>query len=306
MAITVRLASSHDDDRLSLDISNEVWPLFAFSIEDVDAYKTSVIAHADHVAFIDGEPAGSGFVAIQPSRPDVAMSMITVLPDFRRRGVGTGLYRAISTWSAEHGIDRIDAEAEADDAESVGFATRRGFVEIEQTGRMVLDLAGVEPPPIDPPPGIEIVSWADRPDAAHGMYEVAAEGYRDIPGNADDAMESFEDWLAHDMKGPGDRPEATFVALAGDEVVGYAKLFLTAARPSIAAHDMTAVRRTWRGKGVAGGLKRAQIGWATRNGYAQLTTGNELRNEPIRRLNARLGYREAPGRILLRGPLATG
>jgi hypothetical protein len=29
-----------------------------------------------------------------------------------------------------------------------------------------------------------------------------------------------------------------------------------------------------------------------------------MRNEPIRRLNARLGYRPEPGRIFLLGPLA--
>jgi GNAT superfamily N-acetyltransferase len=169
---------------------------------------------------------------------------------------------------------------------------------------MVLDLADIELPPVAPPPGIEVVTWAQLPDAVRGIYEVASEGYLDIPGNQDDAMEPFEDWLAHDMRGPGDRPEATFVALAGDEVVGYAKLFLTDARPSVAVHDMTAVRRAWRGKGIAGALKRAQIGWAKEHGFTTLTTGNELRNEPIRRLNRRLGYREAPGRVLMRGPLA--
>jgi hypothetical protein len=30
----------------------------------------------------------------------------------------------------------------------------------------------------------------------------------------------------------------------------------------------------------------------------------EMRNEPIRRLNERLGYRPAPGRVVMRGPLA--
>ena len=35
----------------------------------------------------------------------------------------------------------------------------------------------------------------------------------------------------------------------------------------------------------------------------RLVTGNEMRNEPIRRLNAHLGYHEAPGRIVMRGPL---
>jgi hypothetical protein len=33
-------------------------------------------------------------------------------------------------------------------------------------------------------------------------------------------------------------------------------------------------------------------------------TQNERRNEAIRRLNQRLGYREALGRIVMRGPLA--
>jgi predicted GNAT superfamily acetyltransferase len=68
---------------------------------------------------------------------------------------------------------------------------------------------------------------------------------------------------------------------------------------------MTGVKRTWRGRGIAGALKRAQIGWAKQHGYERLETANEMRNEPIRRLNARLGYREAPGRVLMRGPLAS-
>jgi GNAT superfamily N-acetyltransferase len=306
MELAIRPTASRDDERLSLEISNEVWPLFAFTIEDVDAFKRSVIAYSDQVAFVDGEPAGSAFVAIQPSRPAVGTVMITVLAGQRRRGVGSGLYRSVSTWCTEQGIDTLEGEAEADDTESIAFAERRGFVPIEQTGRMVLDLTGVEPLPVAPPAGIDIVTWAERPAAARGMYEIASEGYLDIPGNEDDEMVGFDDWLVHDMQGPGDRPEATFVALAGDEVVGYAKLFLTEARPNVAIHDMTAVRRTWRGKGVAGALKRAQIAWAKGNGFDQLTTGNELRNEAIRRLNRRLGYREAPGRVLMRGPLAGG
>jgi GNAT superfamily N-acetyltransferase len=116
-------------------------------------------------------------------------------------------------------------------------------------------------------------------------------------------MEPFEDWLTHDMMGSGDRPEATFVALADEEVVGYAKLIFTAARPTTAGHDMTAVKRAWRGRGIAGALKRTQIAWAKANGYERLATQNELRNEPIRRLNERLGYRPAPGRVTLRGPV---
>ena len=106
------------------------------------------------------------------------------------------------------------------------------------------------------------------------------------------------------MRGSGDLPEATFVALAGDEVVGYAKFSLTAARPMAAVHDLTGVKRAWRGRGIAGALKRTQIAWAKQQGYERLETTNEMRNEPIRSLNARLGYRPEPGRVFLLGPLA--
>jgi GNAT superfamily N-acetyltransferase len=117
-------------------------------------------------------------------------------------------------------------------------------------------------------------------------------------------MEPFEDWLAHDMKGPADKPEAIFVALAGDEVVGYAKFHLSEARPAVATHDMTGVKRAWRGRGIARALKCSQIAWAKRSGFERIETSNEVRNEPIRRLNVRLGYQPSPGRILLKGPLA--
>ena len=119
-------------------------------------------------------------------------------------------------------------------------------------------------------------------------------------------MPAFEHWLSMDMQGSGDRPEATFVALAGDEVVGYAKFSLSNARPGVAMHDMTGVRRSWRGRGVAGALKRAEIAWAKRNGYTRLETMNEERNEPIRRLNERHGYRPEPGSVIVRGPIAAG
>jgi RimJ/RimL family protein N-acetyltransferase len=119
-------------------------------------------------------------------------------------------------------------------------------------------------------------------------------------------VEPFEDWLAHDMQGSGDRPEATFVALAGEEVVGYAKFSLTAAQPTSAHHDLTAVKRDWRRRGIAGALKRAQITWAKEHGYERLVTAPEVRNEPSRRMNERLGYRPAPGRVIMRGPLASG
>jgi len=87
-------------------------------------------------------------------------------------------------------------------------------------------------------------------------------------------------------------------------VVGYAKFSLNTIDTTSAYHDLTAVRRAWRGRGVARALKATQIAWAKANGYEELRTGNDERNIAMRRLNAELGYKPAIGRIFLRGPLA--
>jgi GNAT superfamily N-acetyltransferase len=299
----VRQAAGPEDDERSLAIYNEVWPRAAVSMAEVDSYKGSVRAWADFLALIDDEAVGSAFVAIEPSRPDIGSLSLTVLAPFRGRGAGSALYREVSAWCVGHGIKVVETPIEADEPGSIEFATKRGFTEVERYGRMVLELEDLDPVPVVPPPGIEIVTWAERPELSRGIYGVAVEAYPDMPGNEDDEIEPYEDWLVHDMQGSADRPEATFVALAGSEVVGYAKFFLTAARPTEAFHDTTGVKRAWRGKGLAGALKRTQIAWAKQQGFERLVTGNEMRNEPIRRLNANLGYQEAPGRVLMRGPL---
>ena len=63
---------------------------------------------------------------------------------------------------------------------------------------------------------------------------------------------------------------------------------------------MTGVLRAYRGRGIAAALKRTQIAWAKQAGYEKLQTANEVRNEPIRRLNERHGYDVRPGLVVLR------
>jgi GNAT superfamily N-acetyltransferase len=299
--IEVRLCANEVEDKESLAIYNAVWPWDAFSMDEVRSFRTQVVGWAEFL--VSG--AGSVSAAITPWHPDVARVDLTVLPEQRGRGVGTALYREASAWLKDHGIELMDAPIPLDDPASLEFAFRRGFREQGRSERLVLELSDLDPPDVAPPAGIEIVTWAKRPDLIRGVYDVACEALPDIPGEEDATMEPFEDWLAHDMEGAADRPDATFVALAGEEVVGYAKFHLSAAQPTTAHHDLTGVKRAWRGQGIAGSLKRAQIVWAKENGYERLVTAPELRNEPSRRMNARLGYRPMPGRIVMRGPVAS-
>lgn len=302
--VVVSPCKNEADEQLALDVYNEVWPHDKVSLEDVHSYKSSLVEHTDLLATIDGRPAGSAVAAIQPQDPATVYALTTVLAEYRHLGAGTALYEAISDWGRGRKLDTIEVPVLDTDQESLAFAERRGFAEERREKGVVLDLLEIEPPPVEPPDGIEIVTWAERPELAQGMYEVAVEAFPDVPGFENDMMEPFEDWLAHDMQGSGDYPEATFVALAGDEVVGYAKFSLTTAQPTNAYHDLTGVKRAWRGRGVARALKARQIGWAKANGYEQLHTRNDERNAPICRLNDRFGYRPGIGRIHLRGPLA--
>ncbi len=234
----------------------------------------------------------------------VARGEIRVVEDARRRGVGSALLGELSGWARGLAYVELTGPVKEDDEASLAWAERRGFVEVGRNSMLVLDLTAIEAPRVEPPEGIEVVTWAERPGAEEAMYEVAREAYPDVPGEDDAVMASFEEWLSMDMQGAGDRPEATFLALADGDVVAYAKLSLSRARPTVAMHDMTGVRRGWRGRGIARALKAAEIAWAKENGYERLETQNEERNEPIRRLNERFGYVVTPGSVTVRGPIA--
>jgi GNAT superfamily N-acetyltransferase len=252
---------------------------------------------------VDGEDAAVCVALVgwhEP--PGVARAELDVLPERRGRGLGTALLAAAGVWARGRGYTELLGPVAEEDAESLAWAGRHGFREVGRNARLVLDLEDVKRPSVDPPDGIAIVTWAERPELARGIYEVAREAYPDVPGE-DEVMAPFADWLSVDMQGSGDRPEATFIALCGDEVVGYAKFSLGDTRPDVAFHDMTGVKRAWRGRGIAAALKRAEIAWAKENGYTRLETFNEERNEPIRRLNERHGYRPEPGQIVVRGPI---
>lgn len=287
-----------------LEVVAEADPPSAGSVETQLDWRRQAEDLTWFLAEEDGAPVGAAVAVVGwHSPPGIGRGTAWIRPGSRGAGAGSALYRELARWLGERGCAELETNVREDDPDSVTWAERRGFREVGRTSRLVLELAEVRAPAVAPPAGITIVTWAERPELAPGMYDVYREAAPDMPGEADAVVPSYEQWLAHDMEGASDRAEAVFVALAGDEVVGYAKLSLSAAHPDVAYHDLTGVRRAWRGRGVAGALKRAEIAWAKNRGYARLETANEERNEPIRRLNERHGYRVEPGHVVMRTAL---
>lgn len=297
---TVR--DSGDIERV-VAIINAVHPDDPIGAVDFVAWGEQAIERLDLVAERDGAIVGAARSYVESQRPNPWLH-IWVPPEERRRGVGSALFDEASGWAAGRGHSGFEAWVRADSDASLAFAAAHGF---EETGReygLVLDLTAGDPPAVEAPEGIELTTWAERPELEHGLYEVYVEAIPDIPGEENAGVETFDEWLRRDMRSAGDRADATFIALAGDEVVGYAKLAFSSAQPVTAHHDLTGVKRAWRGRGIAGALKASQIRWCKENGYEELRTRNEERNAPIKKLNDHFGYEPGIGRIYLRGPAA--
>ena len=233
---------------------------------------------------------------------DFARADIRVVPARRRRGIGSVLLVEVSDRARRLGKDSLEGEVKESDTESRGYFERRGFAQVGAEKALVLELDGLELPPVEPPAGVRIVTRIDEPDRLEEMYALALQGDEDIPGSP--GGQKFEEWRAHEIDKPDRRPELTFLALVGDEVVGYAGL---QAHEKDVFHGLTVTRRDWRRRGVATALKRAEIAAAKRAGYRRLLTESEERNEPMRRLNEKLGFVPAPewSAVVLRGPAQT-
>lgn len=293
-----------DELQRVVDVLNAVHPDDPATVEALVDWRRQADDMVWLVATVDGRDAGAGVGLVGwHSQPGIAHAEFSTLPARRGRGVGSALYTELVRWSAERGSHALDSVVAENDEESLAWAQRRGFEEVGRNPLLVLDLEDIEAPAVDPPAGIEIVTWAERAGIERGLYEVYVQAEPDIPGEEENEMPPFEKWLSNDMQGISDHPEAVFVALDGDEVAGYAKLSFWQ-EGSRAFHDLTGVKRAWRKRGIASALKRAQIAWAKDRGFTQLATGNEQRNEPIRRLNMRHGYREEPGKVTVRAAIS--
>lgn len=240
-----------------------------------------------------------------PDYPDL-WATLGVRPVPRRQGVGTALLDAIARSAAAAGKDGLQLRCRDHRPEAIAFLAHRGFRELERQKAVRLELARRTPPTFAAPDGLVLTSLAERPELVAEVHAVALETFVDIPGGDEPmAVGDLAEFRARDVDKPGIPPDAFIVAVdAGTgRVAGYASLQRQPGRPDVAWHDMTAVRREWRGRGLATTLKLATIAWAIEHGLTALETGNDEANAPMRAVNARLGYEPLPDEVILRGPL---
>ncbi len=138
------------DELASLEVYNTVWPRDGATIEAVHSFRDSARDYVDYLVREDGVISGSGVGAIFSYRARRVVTLITVLAGQRRRGAGTALYEAISSWASERGARELEVSVAGNDPESLSFALRRGFTEERREVGLVLSLAGISPPQVQP------------------------------------------------------------------------------------------------------------------------------------------------------------
>ena len=245
------------------------------------------------LATVDGIVVGSG-VADRSDAGSGGFVAPRVLPEHRRRGVGSAILQALAVHVTALGLPEM--RAMVDDSESLGFAEHFGFAEVDRQVEQVRVL-GSEPPPTALPTDVEVIPLDQQPGLWAACFdtfgaEVLADFALDEPLHI-----TAEQWTGSWAGDP------MFLAVHHGEVIGCAGLFRDTDRPDRAENALTAVRRDWRGRGIASHLKRRTLWWAADHGLTEVYTWTQARNVPMLRLNEHLGYVTGRTSITLVRPL---
>ncbi|HET8960000.1 GNAT family N-acetyltransferase [Nocardioides sp.] len=231
------------------------------------------------LAVADDTVVGSG-IADRAESADAGFALPRVLPEHRRQGVGSALLRALADHCAGLGVGKVVSRV---DEPLLPFASRFGFAEVDREVEQVRTV-GDEPAPPPLSDDVEVVPLGDRPELWEASFETFGQQVL-----ADFAVHtpleiSAEQWNT------SWRGDPMFLAVHDGEVIGCAGLTLDTDQPQRAENALTAVRRDWRGRGVASHLKRRTLHWAATHGVGEVYTWTQIGNASMRRLNEHLGY----------------
>ena len=277
---TLRPALSDEDLQAYVELWNTVTPGEA-SVEQQRKRRERDGRRLYLLAEHEGAIVGCGYAGPSDS-PDRGFLAPRVLQRVRRQGIGSALLRELAAHLATLEFVSMSSHVDGADPGSLAFAVRHGFEEVDRQVEQV-KVIGEEPVGL-PPAGIAFTTLAERPELLRLSYELAVEGYADMATYAPVTI-TLDDWLDGDG---GDVPAGSFVALAGEDVVGFSGL---CAMPDGSFEDgLTVVRRDWRRRGLAEALKRAKLAWAAETEVSEIVTWTQRGNEGMRALNERLGY----------------
>lgn len=261
------------------------WRRTRDEVEEHFGYSFVDLAHDTVLGFtVDGRAIALGLITMPPLHESLVRVFLEggVHPEFRGRGIG----RVLLTWQRTR-AERLLAQSErrlpawalayederARDALHLlarhGFRTARYFFQLER------DLASPIPD-VAPVGGVRIVPYASEWSASTLLAR--NDSFRDHWGSQPMSDEQWAAWTAGTF-----RPDVSFLALAGDEVVGFCLSQVSEedwktqgfTGPYIA---MVGTTRAWRGRRIAPALLGRTLRAAAALGWQKATLSVDAEN----------------------------
>ncbi|MBD2871619.1 GNAT family N-acetyltransferase [Paenibacillus arenilitoris] len=326
MNITLRALRLPEDYEAIARLLNTVWsePSTADSLHEADEKlyevghtwmdENGLLAGYDRERRVavteDGEIIGYAWSWRAPwTEPGYLCNTLVVAEACRNRGAGKLLLRHMAEWASGLGASAMLAEVWDDNEAAIGFARRRGFVIERHAYQSLLRLGGDNErleralSGFTEPPGIRFLTLADEPgeNSERKLFRVYEESMRDIPSFLGD-MPDFNEWRKWYLQVDGYAPERVIIAADGDRFVGLTNVLLNAQTGGM-YHEYTGVSRDYRGRGIGSALKVRAVRLAQDKGAAYIRTDNDSLNEPILKINRKLGYEPLRGAYRIVAPL---
>ncbi|SCL19293.1 Acetyltransferase (GNAT) family protein [Micromonospora pallida] len=290
MTVTIRQFRPEDATTVAavLLVAAPYWVFSPAALCWQAAHAAPAERHRMLLAEVDGEVVGVARTGLlhESAEPGLGYANVNVLPLRRGGGVGSALLAA-----AEERLRTIGARVAyakvVDEPAAVDFAERRGYQRGRRRAHLRLDLAAGVPPVPSVPAGVRIASAADLADPRL-LYEADLDASRDEPGEVGMDETGYADWRTTYWERPDLNRALTTVAICSGVVAAFS--FALTDGSDRYQSGMTGTRRAYRGRGLAGAVKRVALRRAAETGFTSALTSNDAGNEAMLAVNRRLGY----------------
>lgn len=297
------VASWNETQRAAYTAGREAvwWTPTETALEQLRTVRPGHI-HGVFVARTDEGIVGAAEAIARPDEP--AEAEIGVLPEYRRRGIGTALARAVHDALAGHEPGVVQTELYTD--AGLTFARRVGMEpgNVEHVQLLDLPVPATALEALDRPnPRVTTRSWVGPcpEDVVDDWAQLTEQMEEDVPmGTLTRAVTPTDrDRIRRNeerMDAQGYDLVRTLAQLDG-ESVGYTVIFVSRHDPEIVIQDDTLVDRDHRGHGVGRALKIANLQQLRDVPAARdsrwVQTWTATTNEPMLALNRAVGFRIA-------------
>jgi GNAT superfamily N-acetyltransferase len=291
MIVTIRQFRPEDATTVAavLRLAAPYWVFSPAALRWQATHGAPAERHRMLLAEVDGEVVGVARTGLlhESAEPGLGYANVTVLPLRRGGGVGSALLAAAEDRLRAIGT-RVAYAKVVDEPAAVGFAERHGYQRGRRRAHLRLDLAAGVPPMPSAPAGVRVTSAAVLGDDPRPLYEADLDASRDEPGEVGMDETGYADWRTTYWERPDLDRSLTTVAMC-DGLVAAFTFALTDGSDRYQS-GMTGTRRAYRGRGLAGAVKRVALLRAAEAGFTTALTSNDAGNEAMLAVNSRLGY----------------